>query len=82
MAEKHQLKVTKKEAMIVAGKVLSHPEAYRLATEATETALRDLPRFAIYNRLNAWGSDRDVPSPAPETFHQWYRKNRSNKPEA
>jgi L-lactate dehydrogenase complex protein LldF len=82
MAEKHQLKVTKKEAMIVAGKVLSHPEAYRLATEATETALRDLPRFAIYNRLNAWGSDRDVPSPGPETFHQWYKKNRSTKPEA
>jgi L-lactate dehydrogenase complex protein LldF len=82
MAEKHQLKFPKREAMIVAGKVLSHPEAYRIATEATETAPRDLPRFAIYNRLNAWGSDHDGPSPAPETFHQWYKTNRSKKPEA
>jgi L-lactate dehydrogenase complex protein LldF len=76
MDEQHQIKFPKKEAMIVAGKVLSHPETYRIATEATETALKELPRFAIYNRLNPWGYHRDVPAPAKETFHQWYKKNR------
>lgn len=50
-----------------------------LATETTETALKVLPRFAIYNRLNPWGYHRDVPAPAKETFHQWYKKNRLSK---
>ena len=77
MDEKHQIQHPKKEAMIVAGKLLSHPEAYRLATQTAETVLKVLPRFAIYNHLNAWGRHREVPAPANETFHQWYRKHRS-----
>jgi L-lactate dehydrogenase complex protein LldF len=76
MAEKDQLKLAKKEAMIVAGEVLSHPEIYRVATSATEKALKVLPRYAIYNDLNAWGKHRETPAPAKETFHQWYKQNR------
>ncbi|HWR46273.1 MAG TPA: LUD domain-containing protein [Pseudonocardiaceae bacterium] len=30
----------------------------------------------FYNRLNAWGRHRDIPSPVKETFHQWYARNR------
>ena len=67
---------TKKAAMKVAGQVLSNPRAYRVATEAGEAALKVLPRFAIYNRLNAWGRRRELPSPVAETFHQWYARNR------
>jgi L-lactate dehydrogenase complex protein LldF len=77
MDEKHQTKFPKKEAMIVAGKLLSHPEAYRIATQSTEIALKALPRFAIYNHFNVWGRHREVPAPADETFHEWYRKHRS-----
>ena len=62
--------------MKVAGALLSHPRAYRAAAEAGGAALRVLPHFAIYNRLNAWGRHRDVPGPAKETFHQWYTRNR------
>jgi len=69
--------MSKKEAMIVAGKLLSHPEAYRIATQSTEIALKTLPRFAIYNHFNVWGRHREVPAPADETFHEWYRKHRS-----
>ena len=76
MDEKHQIQHPKKEAMIVAGKLLSHPEAYRIATQTANTALKVLPRFAIYNLLNPWGRRREVPAPVYETFHQWYRKNR------
>jgi L-lactate dehydrogenase complex protein LldF len=76
MDEKHQIQHPKKEAMIVAGKLLSHPEAYRLATQTANTALKVLPRFAVYNQLNPWGRRREVPAPAYETFHQWYRKHR------
>src|SRR5258708_40306694 len=49
MEEKHQINLVKKEAMIVAGRVLNNPRLYRIATHSTETALKVLPRFAIYN---------------------------------
>jgi len=77
MDEKQQTKFPKKQAMIVAGKLLSHPEAYRITAQSTGIALKALPRFAIYNQFNAWGHHRDVPAPAEETFHEWYRKHRS-----
>jgi L-lactate dehydrogenase complex protein LldF len=76
MDEKHQVKLAKKEAMIVAGEVLSHPEIYRIATSATEKALKVLPRYAIYNDLNALGKHRETPAPAKQTFHEWYKQNR------
>jgi L-lactate dehydrogenase complex protein LldF len=77
MDEKHQTKFPKKEAMLIAGKLLSHPEAYRVATESTETVLKVLPRFAVYNQFNAWGRHREIPAAAKQTFHQWYRKHRT-----
>jgi L-lactate dehydrogenase complex protein LldF len=62
--------------MTAAGEVLSRPKLYRITTSATETALKLLPRFAIYNDLNAWGKHRETPAPAKQTFHQWYKHNR------
>jgi L-lactate dehydrogenase complex protein LldF len=77
MEQKHQVPLVKKEAMRVAGQVLSHPVLYRIVASSTETSLKILPRFALYNQLNAWGRHRDNPQPAKETFHDWYKKNRS-----
>jgi L-lactate dehydrogenase complex protein LldF len=73
---------TKKAAMKLAGALLSRPKAYRAATEAGGAALRVLPHFAIYSRLNAWGRHRDVPAQAAETFHQWYARSRGLSPQA
>ena len=77
MEEKHQIPLVKKEAMRVAGQVLSHPALYRIAASSLEASLKTLPRFALYNQLNAWGRHRDIPQPANETFRDWYRKHRS-----
>jgi len=77
MEEKHQINLVKKSAMIVAGKVLSNPTLYRMAGDTMEASLKVLPRFAIYSQLNAWGRHRDIPQPAKETFHDWYKKHRS-----
>jgi L-lactate dehydrogenase complex protein LldF len=79
MGAKGEFSATKKAAMKVADKLLSNPHAYRVAAEAGEAALKVLPRFAIYNRLNAWGRRREIPSPAGETFHQWYERNRTGE---
>jgi L-lactate dehydrogenase complex protein LldF len=76
MEEKRQIPLVKKEAMGVAAEVLSHPDLYRIAASSAEASLKTLPHFALYN-LNAWGRHRDVPQPAKETFHEWYRRNRS-----
>jgi L-lactate dehydrogenase complex protein LldF len=77
MNAKGQFSATKKAAMKVAGTLLSHPQAYRAAAEAGAAALKVLPHFAIYNRLNAWGRRRDLPGPVVESFHQWYARNRT-----
>jgi L-lactate dehydrogenase complex protein LldF len=77
MSAKGEFSATKQAAMKIADKVLSHPRAYRATSVAAEAALKVLPRFAIYNRLNAWGRRRELPGPVAETFHQWYARNRS-----
>ena len=79
MEEKHQIKLVKKEAMIVAGEGLSHPSLYRMPASSLKTGLKVLPRFALYNHFNAWEQHRDIPQPAKETFHDWHGKHRSRR---
>jgi L-lactate dehydrogenase complex protein LldF len=79
MDQKHQVNLTKKAALKVAGKVLSRPALYQIATTMVDAALKVLPHFAIYNDLNAWGKRRDVPEPPNQTFHQWYKAHRSKE---
>ena len=79
LVERHETPLAKKAAMSVAGALLSRPDAYRAAIAAAETALAHLPRFVIYNGLNAWGRHRETPHPPKQTFHSWYRENRGAK---
>jgi L-lactate dehydrogenase complex protein LldF len=76
MAERNQLPLVKKEAIRIIGKVLSDPRLYRAAISATGLAIERLPRFAIYNWLNPWGRQREVPEPPKQSFRSWYLKNR------
>jgi hypothetical protein len=62
--------------MKAAGALLSHPTLHRAAIATADVALNVLPRFALYNRLNAWGKHREVPHAPRQTFHSWYKKNR------
>jgi L-lactate dehydrogenase complex protein LldF len=79
LVEQHEVPFAKKAAMKAAGVLLSRPEAYRAAIAAADTALAHLPRFVIYNGLNAWGKHREVPHPPKQTFHSWYHANRGAK---
>jgi len=38
-----------------------------------------LPRALVYNPLNAWGRQREVPGAPRQTFRQWYLENRKKK---
>ena len=80
LVERHEVPLAKKAAMKAAGALLSRPAAYRAAIAAADVALAHLPRFVIYNGLNAWGKHREVPHPPKQTFHSWYQANRGAKP--
>jgi L-lactate dehydrogenase complex protein LldF len=79
LVRKHETPFVKRAAMKAAGAVLARPAVYRATVERTNDALASLPRFAIYNGLNAWGKNREMPHPPAETFHQWFIKNRGGK---
>jgi len=79
LVERHETPLAKRAAMKAAGELLSRPAAYRAAIVAADVALAHLPRFVIYNGLNAWGRHREVPHPPKQTFHSWYHANRRGK---
>jgi L-lactate dehydrogenase complex protein LldF len=79
LVKRHEVPFAKKAAMKAAGELLSRPAAYRAAIAATNVALAHLPRFVLYNGLNAWGRGRENPSPPKQTFHSWHIANRGGK---
>jgi L-lactate dehydrogenase complex protein LldF len=79
IAEKGELPVVKKAMMKAAGEILSHPRLYRLAVSSAVTALRFLPHFVVYNSLNTWTRDREMPHAPRETFHSWWKSNRGRQ---
>ncbi len=80
MSETHELPLLKKAMMKAAGALLASPTLYRAALPVADSALRHLPRFILYNRLNSWGRGREVPHAPKQTFHQWHAANRSKAP--
>src|ERR1700732_624764 len=80
LVERHETPLAKKAEMKGGGGTLAGPAAYRAAIPPADVALAHLPRFVIYNGLNAWGRHREVPHPPKETFHSWYQANRRAKP--
>jgi L-lactate dehydrogenase complex protein LldF len=72
VAEKRDLPFVKREAMKVAGQVLSHPSLYRVAVKVADKAVETLPRAVLYSPLNAWGKERELPKAPGETFREWY----------
>jgi L-lactate dehydrogenase complex protein LldF len=79
LVRQHETPFVKRAAMKAVGALFARPAVYRAAIERTNDALASLPRFAIYNGLNAWGKNREMPHPSAETFYQWYVKNRGAK---
>jgi L-lactate dehydrogenase complex protein LldF len=79
MSETHELPLLKKAMMQAAGVLLGSPKLYRAALPLANSALRHLPRFVLYNRLNTWGRGRELPPAPQQTFHQWYRQHRGIK---
>ena len=79
VASKGLLKIAKKVGMSALGATLAHEKSFRAAETVGEKALEHLPRALLYNPLNPWGKQREMPAIPQTTFHQWYIKNRSKQ---
>jgi len=77
IAERHELPFVKTEALKMAGKLLASPKLYRATVKSMGVALERLPNFVLYNPLNIWGLQRDLPQTPKVTFHDWYKQNRA-----
>lgn len=76
IAEHNELPRLKKGAIKVAGKLLANPALYRATVKSLGTALDTLPNLVLYNPLNTWGKQRDLPDAPGKSFHEWYEKTR------
>lgn len=70
---------SKRRLMRLAGIVLSRPRLYAFAGRAARTMLRLAPRWLLYNRLNPWGRQRELPAAPKESFRDWYRRQQREK---
>jgi L-lactate dehydrogenase complex protein LldF len=77
VAERGALPFAKRQAMKMAGKLMASPMLFRAAVEAAGTSVEHLPRVMLYNRLNAWGKQREVPAAPKQTFRQWWIGHRA-----
>ncbi len=56
-------------------KVLTNPDRMDRYGAWIQSAQRWMPRFLLYNPLNIWGRNRELPD-AEESFKSWLRKNK------
>ena len=73
IASRGLLSGSKRLAMKFASQILRRPRLYAFAGSAARKALRWLPRSFIYNRLNPWGQQRELPPAPKQSFRQQYR---------
>jgi hypothetical protein len=53
----------KSAAMTITGKILKSDSMYNATGKIARWSLRNLPRSFIYNSLNVWGRERELPKP-------------------
>jgi L-lactate dehydrogenase complex protein LldF len=80
ISARHEVPFVKKETLKLAGHLLASPTLYRAAVATAGAALKRLPNFVLYNPLDTWGKQRDLPHAPDQTFHAWYQKHRKPNP--
>ena len=53
--------------------LMEHPERFHAVLRFAPMANR-MPRVFVYNFLNAWGKEREMPRFAKQTFEKWWRE--------
>lgn len=71
---------SKTMAMKAMAATLSKPGLFSIAGRWGRKFMKFMPQL-VNNRFNPWYKERELPAPPPQSFTEWYQKNRkSNKP--
>ncbi|MEZ6105110.1 MAG: lactate utilization protein LutB domain-containing protein [Pirellulaceae bacterium] len=76
LAETRKIPWTKRAGMKVMGWVFRRPWAYRWSGWLARRVMPWLPRFLVYNRLNPWGKQREMPEMPKRSFRELYQIER------
>ncbi|MFO0999176.1 MAG: lactate utilization protein B [Planctomycetaceae bacterium] len=76
---KRLIGTSKKLSMKVVSGVMSRTWLFNLLGGMARMSLRLMPRFLIYNPLNAWGKQRDLPEAPKQSFRQQYAERQKQK---
>ncbi|MCA8995392.1 MAG: lactate utilization protein [Planctomycetaceae bacterium] len=76
LALRKLLPASKRLSMKLASMVLGRPWLFRTAGSLGRACLRWMPRFLIYNPLNPWGRQRELPAPPAKSFRDQFRTRR------
>jgi L-lactate dehydrogenase complex protein LldF len=68
---------SKRLALGAASFVMRRPKLFVFAGSVGRKVLSWLPRFLVYNRLNPWGRQRELPVPPKQSFREQYRQRKS-----
>lgn len=72
----NELPKSKTVPMKLTTKVLENPPVYKALGKIAHGSLQTLPRFMLYNGLNVWGKQRELPAAPKQSFREWYKINR------
>ncbi len=65
----------KRQAMAFAAYLFRSGKRFERVGRIGRWCLRNLPRFMLYNPMNPWGRQRELPPAPKESFREWYRQN-------
>jgi len=78
IAEQGLLPFVKTSSMQATSFLFRHPKLYRFLGSVGRRIAACLPRFLLYNKLNPWGKQRELPIIPLESFSKQYKKHRKD----
>ena len=70
---------TKRFSMKMGSYVFRNSWLYRLSGKLARLFMPHMPRWAVYNRLNAWGKNRELPEFPKHSFRELYQQRTKNE---
>jgi len=73
IAKEGKISFSKRTMMKLMGYFFSRPKLYRFAGSMVRKVIPVAPRFMLYNKMNAWGKERELPQAPKKSFREWYK---------
>ncbi|WP_417392145.1 lactate utilization protein B [Gimesia sp.] len=73
------LPVSKRISMKIMSWLMQAPRMYRFVGKMARSIVPYLPRFMLYNRMNDWGKQRELPIIPKQSFREWMKQNHDDK---